>query len=126
MSIYVVRPEVVDKVVTKLHYDCAHKQQSWQRFDELGYALDNMPDCDKLAQDMYDMNVRAVKARYPQDTDDYPYTPMIGGLPPVLLKAYQALDEYLRQCDGAKDPLYGVLSKTLDIWAHRLVRTIPD
>lgn len=118
MSTYIVDNATIDDLV--LAQSLEPYGALWLR--DLYHIYLCSAEAQRLAADMYAMNVRAVNGRYGDDTPEGPYA-FGGGNLRGRIATYKALRCYLYQCsegDVPEEPLY----KALDTWAQRLADEI--
>lgn len=95
MSAFIVGDDTINTVVSHLA-----TMEKWKRGDIKGYDLDNHEDVERLAKDMFSMNVDAVRGRYNNDLEGF--RPLDfeckSRRPQSDIRAYKALCCFLYQC----------------------------
>jgi len=105
MSAYVVEPETIGKIISGLQFNES------RRIQNLGVAVDAQRRT--LAENMFNMNVAAVCARYPQDKPERYTFEYVSGPIPTKIGLIKALNCFLYQCSEGDIPEWG-LFKELD------------
>lgn len=134
MSAYIVDDNTINRIIAGFEYVEQTRGDRMPR--PHGYAVTQHETPAELGQAMRDMNVKAVKARYPNDkllpgpvdengnTPDYVYHSVMP-LPPVAM--YKSIQWFLYQCtegDIDDSDLYIQLDEYLDRLAHFIVQRL--
>ena len=70
MSAYIVEHKTINRIVNKLVREVRDNLDSYiiqEKLSELGYDLTNNSDAEKLAKDMFMLNLNAVSQRYDEE-----------------------------------------------------------
>jgi len=131
MSAYVVNDETINKIVSFLNF--GNKSVYWDHtylFRELGYKIPYIiEDYERLANDLFQMNVNAVKQRYSGDTEEYTYQfrTSINVRPAVeVYKAAQCLRYQCSEGNVPNTPLYKALNQFCSDLAEAIIADMPE
>jgi len=131
MSAYVVDDSTINKVVSFLNakamgYDGRH------RYKVEGYDLRKDEDCEKLANDMFALNIAAVNWRYGEGTAaqfrplNFVYRFQI---PQPIIPTLKALECWSYQCaegDIPDDSLYKAMERVENAMRRAIVDALPE
>lgn len=115
MSAYIVNDNTINKIVS-FFKATKHLPHIIREFEAAGYNLNQDVDCSRLANDMFKLNVQAVNSRYGKGSAeefrplDFQYRFV---MPPVQIKTYQEIKEWMYQCSEGDVPNSG-LFKLID------------
>ena len=127
MSAYVVEDETINLIVAYLE---GNEARSWLSDTKSKQKIltETYEQRQELAERMFAMNVRAVKARYADDKTEYGFT-FRDELPPPSIQAYKSLQCFIYQCsegDVPNDPLYIGLEAIGAGLANLIVSRLPE
>ena len=127
MSAYVVEDETINLIVAYLE---GNEARSWLSDTKSKQKIltETYEQRQELAERMFAMNVRAVKARYADDKTEYGFT-FWDELPPPRIQAYKSLQCFIYQCsegDVPNDPLYIGLEAICAGLANLIVSRLPE
>lgn len=131
MSAYVVDSDTINKIVSFLTF--GNNSAYWDHtylFRELGYKIPYViEDYKRLANDLFEMNVSAVKQRYPDDTEEYTYQfhTSINVRPAIeIYKAAQCLRYQCSEGNVPGTPLYKALDQFCSNLAEAIISGLPE
>jgi hypothetical protein len=131
MSAYVVDDSTINKIVSFLNakamgYDGRH------RYKIEGYDLSKEDDCERLANDMFALNVAGVNARYGEG-EAAKFRPLNFiyrfQIPQPVIPTLVALECFLYQCaegDIVNHPLYLALRRLESAMCQAIVHALPE
>ena len=134
MSAYVVDDSTINRIVSYFYTKSLGDRFYWpnRTIEEAGYNLEDKTDRERLANDMFALNVRAVNGRYGEGQAaefrplDFQY---MAAIPPQTIGAYKALDCLLYQCserDVPNSDLYKMLWEVKVRLACEIVDNLPQ
>ena len=130
MSAYVVGSETINKIVSFLNFGNTGWDDHTYPFRKLGYNIPYVvEDYERLANDLFQMNVSAVKQRYEHDTQEYTYQfhTSINVRPAVeVYKAVQCLRYQCSEGNVPNTPLYKALEELRSNLAFDTVADLPE
>jgi len=130
MSAYVVDDRVINKVVAWL--GCKALGSGYNSYPVAGYNLTIRTECQRLAEDMFGLNVKAVNARYGEGEaerfrpPDFEYVPRVPG---NRFSVIRALENWHYQCaegDVPETALYKAMGAVLRALYRRVVQSLPE
>ena len=130
MSAHVVNDETINKIVSFLNFGNTYWDDHTCPFREIGYKIPYIvEDYERLANDLFQMNVSAVKQRYSQDTQEYTYKfhTTINVRPAV--EVYKAAQCLCYQCSEGNVPdtsLYKALDQFRSNLAEVIIANMPE
>ena len=131
MSSFVVDQESINKIVSYLYFTVAGDSPMRGPVDRAlkSIDIDILSDSADLAAKMYDLNVNAFLARYPDKT----YTPFEfihkTRLHVTDIPAYKLLECWLYQCtegDVLQTDIYQVMRDIWNIIGHKIISDLPE
>ncbi len=136
MSSYIVDAKVINSIVSGKKYGCKYNRNypNSARISEL-LNISNPQDAAGVAQDLFDMNVEAVRQRYPDCIDLDPsqmpgpgedWTGFNEDMYNSRIKVYRYLGEFIYQCSEGNVPettLFKLVEEFYNRLAHMLVRS---
>ena len=131
MSAYVVDSETINKIVSFLNF--SNEYVYWDHtylFRKLGYNIPYIvDDYERLANDLFQMNVNAVKQRYSGDTEEYTYQFRTSINVRPAVEVYKAAQCLLYQCSEGNVPdtsLYKALNQFCSDLAEVIIANMPE
>lgn len=125
MSAYIVEKKTIDRIVTYINEKCSADPDYFETRYAAIYAA-YRGDPNKLGQNLWTMNVKAVDQRYrennPVSLYRYEYRPADN------IQVFKSLRGYLYQCtegDVPESPLYKDLDRLADTIAREIVINLP-
>ena len=135
MSAYVVEDQVINKVVAFLNM-AARGGNSYRynipSLGKAGYDLCYEADCERLAQDMFDLNCLSVNERYGEGqaaefrTLDFEYRFKLPGSRVVMLKAIECWQYQSCEGEAINHPLYKLMEGVKLEMALTIVHDLPE
>ena len=125
MSAFMVDDETINRIVSKLN------RGDWPK-EVAGYNLSNTADCEALANEMFELNVRGVENRYGNGASakfrrlNFNFKFDWNG---TKIGAIKALHCWLFQCaegDAYKSPLYEAMEDVVHTWEYEVVSHLPE
>jgi len=131
MSAYVVDSETINKIVSFLNF--SNEYVYWDHtylFRKLGYNIPYIvDDYERLANDLFQMNVNAVKQRYSGDTEEYTYQFRTSINVRPAVEVYKAAQCLCYQCSEGNVPdtsLYKALNQFCSDLAEVIIANMPE
>lgn len=132
MSAYIVENKTINRIVNRLVCEVRNYPFSGnlpQKLSELGYDLTSEQFAEKLANDMFALNVNAVKQRY-EKVGSIPKFVYFPDSPESLIQTFKSLSCWLYQCcegDVPKSSLYQVFDCYVEKYLlKRIIYELPE
>jgi hypothetical protein len=126
MSVYIVDDDKINGIIAWL---CLPRSEDLAYIvTYAGYKLPERVERERLAKEMYALNVQAFNLRYDEHYDnDFTY---VSAMPTTTITAWKYLGEWLYQCDGQNtndSPLFVLLHRLhYAMSLHIIYRQIED
>ena len=132
MSAFIVEDKTINRIVNMLVHEINHNPSSYnlkEKLSELGYDLSDNSFAEKLARDMFDLNVNAVRQRY-SEKEAAPNFTYSQGSPVSFIHAFKSLSCWIYQCtegDVPKSNLYKFFAEVVETYLLRkIVYGLPE
>ena len=132
MSAFIVEDKIINRIVNILVYetrrgDFSHTLQ--EGLSKLGYDLTDHASAEKLAKDMFELNVNAVNQRYGEKEQTPKFTYIPGNFTSTI-QAFKSLHCWIYQCTEGDVPnsnLYKFFAEIFDNYlARKIVFDLPE
>jgi len=124
MSAFLVENETIDRIVTKLRVMADRDEYLPKALFEIGYNLKTVEDVHRLGKDMFELNCKALDARYNDKREmfgDYKYK--FNGCN-TKVSVMKAIDCWLYQCCEGDIPETSLLYNTMKHISRELAHDI--
>ena len=126
MSAYIVEDKTIGRIVSRLVYEVINNPSSntlRQGLSKLGYDLTTDSFAEKLAKDMFALNVNAVRQRY-NANDPAPKFTYVESYPTSLIQTLKSLNCWVYQCTEGDVPKSSLYKYFVDVFENYLLRKI--
>jgi len=132
MSAFIVEDKTINRIVNMLVHEINHNPESYnlkEKLSELGYNLSDNSFAEKLAKDMFDLNVSAVRQRY-SEREEAPKFTYSQSSPISFMQTFKSLSCWVYQCtegDVPKSNLYKFFADVAETYLlKKIVYGLPE
>ena len=132
MSAFIVEDKTINRIVNILAHeirrgDFSHALQ--EGLSKLGYDLSDNKSAEKLAKDMFDLNVSAVSQRYGKKEQALKFT-YVPGTFTSMIQAFKSLNCWVYQCtegDVPESSLYKFFTDIVETYlSKKIIYSLPE
>ena len=126
MSAFIVQDKTINRVVNLLVQEIRKNPESSnlkENLSKLGYDLSDNTFAEKLAEDMFALNVSAVRQRY-SEKEEAPEFTYVEGHSASPIQTFKSLSCWLYQCTEGDVPASGLYKFFTDVFQNYLLKRI--